>query len=260
VQWLREVVTKINSEARGGVDIRDFLSRVELLLSVVNRLVHTTTFGREVFKLKREKHYENRFAISAHEVFDTGMNVAVYGEAGAGKSTTLHIYVKRRSARARPSDKEALVFLPINRVMSAKSANGFSEERDLGRLEFVRALLKCTLIYVGSEPSDRSVEEFLAWIKTRSRITFIVDGLDEAITNNSWLLRAINGIPTAFSNSQVIISSRDCISEINDIDFLGITLLPFTEPQLKRFIEGWSPKTGRDLWTSIKDSDSRERA
>ena len=253
VQWLRETVSKINSEGRGRVDIREFLRKIESLLSVVNRLVHTKSFGKEVFKLKRERDFENRFAISAHEVFDTGMNVAVYGEAGAGKSTTLHIYVKRKSERTRTSDTEALVFLPINRVMSSKSTSKFNEDRDLGRRQYVKALLKCALIYVGAEPSDQSVDDFQAWIKTRSRITFIIDGLDEAVTNNPWLLRAINGIPGAFSNAQVIISSRDCISEINDIDFLGITLLPFTEPQLKRFIEGWNAESGKALWASIKD-------
>ena len=260
VQWLRLTVAKINSEAGGRVDIRDFLKRVELLLSVVNRLVHTRTFGQEVFKLKQEKHYENRFSISAHEVFDTGMNIAVYGEAGAGKSTTLHIYVKRRLERARQSDQDALVFLPINRVMSAKAASGFDEERDLERQNHVIALLKCTLIYAGAQPSDSSVQEFLSWIKSRSRITFVIDGLDEAVSNNEWLLPAINGIPAAFANSQVIISSRDCIAEINSIDFLGVTLLPFTAQQLQRFIEGWNPATGRDLWKSIKDQQLVEVA
>jgi hypothetical protein len=260
IQWLRDNAKKVNSEDRRGFDLREFLARIELLLSVVNRLVHTKTFGREVFRLRPERYYENRFAISAHEVFDTGMNVAVYGEAGAGKSTTLHIYVKRKARQLSRNDKEALVFLPMNRMMSARTASGFNEQADVDKGAHIQALLKCILIYVGAEPSDSSVEEFTGWIKSRARITFVIDGLDEAVTNNKWLLPAINGIPGAFVNAQVIISSRDCIAEIADIQFLGITLLPFTQPQIKRFIEGWNPQTGPALWEAIKTQNLVEVA
>ncbi|BBI48766.1 hypothetical protein HORIV_11870 [Vreelandella olivaria] len=37
----------------------------------------------------------------------------------------------------------------------------------------------------------------------------------------------------------MIVSSRDCVSYLKDISFLGITLLPFTKPQLIKFINGW---------------------
>ena len=50
-----------------------------------------------------------------------------------------------------------------------------------------------------------------------------------------------NVLAPLFGKLGYIISSRDCIAEIADIQFLGITLLPFTQPQIKRFIEGWNP-------------------
>ncbi len=260
VHWLREAAAKINAGTDRRMDLGEFLTKVELLLSVVNRLVHTKSFGYGVFRLKPERQYENRLSISAHDVFDTGRNVAVYGDAGAGKSTTLHMYVKSRLQRTSRLDKESVVFLPINRVMNAKAASGFDEESDLARSQFVQALIKCALIYICVDPSARSLNEFLGWVGTRSRVVFIIDGLDEAITHNRWLLNAINLIPSVIPNAQVILSSRDCIAEISDVAFLGITLMPFTQTQLKRFIEGWSRKSGKELWTSIEGKELVEVA
>lgn len=258
IDWLRDATAEINANKRFRPNLREFLTKIELLLSVVNRLVHTRSFGVEVFRLSHERHFENRFAISAHDVFDTRMNVAVYGEAGAGKSTTLHMYVNHKTRRMGRND--SLIFLPMNRVMSAKRSSGYSEEQDIERRAFVRALLKCILIYVRGGPSESSVEEFRGWIETRAHVTFVIDGFDEAVSNNRWLLAAVNGLPDEFANAQVIISSRDCIAEIANIQYLGITLLPFTRDQLKRFVEGWNSERGPALWQAIENQNLAEVA
>lgn len=251
LEWLRDAAHAINQKKMGASQLNEFLSKVETLLFLVNRLVHTKTFGRPVFSLARQPAFENRFCISAHSVFDSGRNIAVYGEAGAGKSTTLHIYANQRAKAAGISLNDAVVFLPMNRLMIAKSSSGYDETRDIERANYVRAMVRCILIYLKADSADHSCDEFFGWVKGKSRIVFIIDGLDEAVINNSWILKAINKLPEDLPNAQVIISSRDCIDEIKDIDFLGITLLPFTEAQLQRFIEGWRGG-GSKLWESIK--------
>ncbi len=49
-------------------------------------------------------------------------------------------------------------------------------------------------------------------------------------------------------------SSRDCAEYIREIQFLGITLLPFTREQLQKFILGWfgEGRKGELLWDQIR--------
>ena len=247
VLWLRMVVADIASNAVDPTYLRTFLIRVEKLLTAVNKLVRTSAFGQSVFRLKKDALYENRFEISAHLVFDSGMNVAVYGEAGAGKSTTLHMYAQRK---AKSKCKETIVLLQLNRMMTEMAASSLNLSDDISNHRFVDALIKCALLLIKADSSDAGYREFAAWARDKPRILFLVDGLDEAATHSSWVLKAVNQLPHAFTNSQVVISSRDCIDEIKSIEFLGITLMPFNPNQLRRFVEGWGTR-GKELWREL---------
>ena len=52
-------------------------------------------------------------------------------------------------------------------------------------------------------------------------------------------IEAINIFKNKFNNIQLLISSRDCVSYLSEINFLGITLMPFSETQLYCFIQAW---------------------
>ena len=89
----------------------------------------------------------------------------------------------------------------------------------------------------GFEPTLEMISE--AQIALPPNLTLILDGLDEIYTQVHEIIPAITDFKAKFPKAQLIISSRDCVSYLNKIDFLGITLLPFTEDQLESFILGW---------------------
>ncbi len=91
----------------------------------------------------------------------------------------------------------------------------------------------------GIEPTAEAITE--AELLLRTGIKLILDGLDEAFDALPNLIPEIAAFHTNNPRSQLIISSRDCVSYLKQIDFLGITLLPFTKEQLIAFILAWVP-------------------
>jgi len=111
------------------------------------------------------------------------------------------------------------------------------------------------LLSKGISPTGEHIESARKIIS--NNLTLILDGLDEVYNTIPNIITAISQFKNNNPNSQLIVSSRDCVSYLNDIDFLGITLLPFTEEQLNKFIRGWlKDKEKADaLIESIKNRD-----
>jgi hypothetical protein len=91
-------------------------------------------------------------------------------------------------------------------------------------------------------------------IEKSEKAVLLFDGLDEVSNFGHWVKEGIREIKQKFTTSQVVVSTRDPTSSIADLGFLGITLLPFTPAQLKRFVLGWfmDAKRGQQLWEQIE--------
>lgn len=254
IAWFLRHAVRINKGKADTLELREFLNRVRNLLSIISALQDNQVTKR-VFALRSKSFNENRFSISAHSIFACGSDVAVYGEAGAGKSTTLHVYANRlRNLANTQSIDDAVVFFPLNRVMVAIEEKRFDISAERKAFGETLALIKCFLVFKGIEPTESHVADFRRFLAKKDKVVFMLDGLDEAARTAGWILDSISQIRGMFPNAQVIVSSRDCSEFVKEIEFLGITLLPFTSEQLQRFIFGWfdDKERARLLWEQIQ--------
>jgi len=232
--WYSNSIKTINSSSSSVSEVREFMDRVERLLYVLDLLISKNDVVAKGVCIKRRSNNNDRLNISAHSIFDSGENVAVYGEAGAGKTTTLQMYAKKYKDKA--FDNELILYLPLNRVSiryKEEPKNLRATDDDLNKL------YTAILLYKGVIPSKSNIKEFENYLLSMSKVVFIFDALDEAVKEISWILKGISLLKAKFECLQIIVSTRDCVNYIDDIDFIGITLLPFTEDQLEKFIVGW---------------------
>lgn len=121
--------------------------------------------------------------MSAHSIFDSGVNVALFGEAGAGKTTTLQSYAKDFSSK-----NEVLLYLPLNRVAIKYKEN---EQHILEYVKFhkeIYRLLSAIILFVGITPTQKDIEDLENLLKSKGRVVFIFDALDEAVKEIPWVL------------------------------------------------------------------------
>jgi hypothetical protein len=84
-----------------------------------------------------------------------------------------------------------------------------------------------------------SADEIIRFIKGKRRVAFVFDGVDEVVKRIPWVIEAMAQVEAAYPNSQIILSSRMSGAYVDQIKYLGLTLLPFTDDQVSHFIEGW---------------------
>lgn len=173
-----------------------------------------------------------KFNISIHSVFDTGLDIAVFAEAGAGKTTSLQVYAKRQLENL--SETELYLFIPLSKSITAleKRINKNQKIAAVDNIELAMAY------YLQSIGIDVAPSNFVQELNTKKTI-FLLDGLDEAIKRASWLFEAIEGLKQRYPKSQIIVTSRTSEEYLKKVPFLGITLLPFTDEQRTYFIQSW---------------------
>jgi len=248
-------VLKINDHSLGLSLLEVFLRKTEKTLSFISRIESKTKFLHKIISLKYSKKNDDRVSISPHDIFATGIDIAIYGGAGVGKTTTLQVYAEQQQKYTCRN----IIYIPLNRIYQKikpilDSKDGaeilkdpdFIKEDDfyknhdfLMNRDFLKSQLILKMILLSKDIP--ATEEYLSQAKDLlpGDVTLILDGLDEVYTSIPEIIKAIEEFKKAFPNSQMIISSRDCVSYLNKINFLGITLLPFTKEQLNKFIRGW---------------------
>ncbi|MGY3960313.1 NACHT domain-containing protein [Aeromonas popoffii] len=248
-------VLKINNRSLGLSLLKIFLMKTEKTLGFISNIENKSKFLNKVITLKYSKKNDDRVSISPHDIFATGVDIAIYGGAGVGKTTTLQVYAEQQQKYTCRN----IIYIPLNRVyqkikpiLDSKDGDDLLKDPDLLKddeffknhdflknRDFLKSQLILKMILLSKDIP--ATEEYLVQAKDLlpSDITLILDGLDEVYTSIPEIIDAIKEFKKSFANSQIIISSRDCVSYLNDISFLGITLLPFTREQLNRFISGW---------------------
>jgi len=174
---------------------------------------------------------EFRLEIPVQDIFATGQNTLLLGEAGAGKTTSLQVYAYNILSNG--SDSKLAVYAPLSRICRAVlgSESDVADEA-IGKLESgIASYLKG--LGVSIQPN-----EALRILNERQGV-LLLDGIDEAIKTAPWIVTGIAGLGARYPNIQVVTSSRTAGEYLDKLAFLGITLLPFTDGQRNAFVRRW---------------------
>lgn len=228
-----------------SLDIANFLEVTQSTLNALDILVNKIEDSSRYFTIsKRDGRATDGLSISPFKIFDSRYNIAIYGGAGAGKTTTLQMYAKKLIE----SGVRDIIYLPLNRYIDKVDFNLDSKTKDYD------ALLSFILISRSIVPTRENIISLVGYLNRTPKIKLIFDGLDEAYAKYPGIVSAINAFKTKHQTIQLLISSRDCVSFLPDINFLGITLLPFTELQLYKFIDAWFSEKDKSLGAQIIES------
>lgn len=153
-----------------------------------------------------------------------------------------------------------IIFCSLNRVVQSLSDLQIYKRytKDTKPEYLDKVIFSIILLSYGLDVNNDNIDRIKPYLY--SGVVLVFDGLDEIVTEYPIVLDAMNNFKKNYDKTQWIISSRDCVSYLKEINFLGITLLPFTPVQLQNFIYGWfnnSPK-GVKLWDEISGTELHE--
>lgn len=171
----------------------------------------------------------DRISVSVHKLFQTRNSFVLYGEAGAGKSTTLQTYTRKLISDV-PS--RLVYYIPLSKAFNSV-ASQVVDDVDYGN-KIVEAIIK----YLETIGISTNCAIFAEQLKGGNCI-LILDGIDEVIEKVPWIIKGITTICERFPKSQMLLSSRLTGNYIDQIPFFSLTLLPFTDPQRHKFFTLW---------------------
>ncbi|MBM5021168.1 hypothetical protein HYO13_11110 [Vibrio parahaemolyticus] len=258
VENYRSCVKILNSNNRPNMaGVRQLLDSVEISLKFFECIYTDNSVLSSTIDLKELENSSDRVSISAHDVFYTGKDVAVYGGAGVGKTTTLEMYFKTYEESI---NGKKIVFCSLNRVVQRLSDIGIERRNTKGinQEHLNKVIYSIILLSYGLNVNKENIEKIKPYLN--DGVVLVFDGLDEIVTEYPIVLDAMNSFKKQYNKTQWIISSRDCVSYLKEINFLGITLLPFTPEQLRSFICGWfnDENKGAKLWDEISGTELHE--
>jgi hypothetical protein len=231
--WLSQGIESL-SETSSSEYIREFFLACQALFKTIEHVLENKMLNEALGPRSRKElsllDPSERISMPLKKVFATGIHCAVFGEAGAGKSTTLHQYADY--AYKDESDDGLTLFLPLTRILTERIDSLDNKNTSIQKLEACLG----TYLAFGRRYCATDVIEF---IKQKRRVTFIFDGVDEVIKRAPWIVEAISSLEDSYPNCQIIVSSRASGAYVNDIKYLALTLLPFTDEQVSHFIDGW---------------------
>tara|TARA_Y100000588_G_scaffold88459_1_gene94591 strand:+ start:822 stop:3602 length:2781 start_codon:yes stop_codon:yes gene_type:complete len=254
----RICVNYLNSDDRPNMaEVRRLLDSVEISLRFFAYIYSDESIIRSIINLQEIDDSPDRVSISAHDVFYTGKDVAIYGGAGVGKTTTLEMFFKYYEESI---NGKKIIFCSLNRVVQSLSDLNIQKRcaSDTKPEYLNHVIFSIVLSSYGLDVNRDNINRIEPYLL--SGVVLVFDGLDEIVTEYPIVLDAMNNFKNNYEKTQWIISSRDCVSYLKEINFLGITLLPFTPIQLKNFIYGWfnsSPKAVK-LWSEISGAELHE--
>ena len=230
---LKGLIAKLVNTDRSPSTILEFIDKCEAILTRTEKLLNHEHIS-EAAGLPSDKRYVNitkldRINFSIHEVFDSGQDFVVFGEAGAGKTTTLQFYARRKIEN---NEKEVVLFIPLARSFYKLDV------LDATELDYVKYLFKAITNHLASQ--DITIDEMTIRDMAKNNLSlFIFDGIDEIIDKVPWIINAIYLFKKQYPKVQVLTSSRLSGKYINKIPFMGTSLLPFDDDQRDQFMSSW---------------------
>ncbi len=108
-----EGIQQIQARQTSIERIRKFLLDTRDTLALFSTLRDEAFELRDHFRFRSSPSDDDRISISPHDIFSSGLNIAVYGGEGVGKTTTLQAYVHE----ARRAGRTDVVYVPLNAVV-----------------------------------------------------------------------------------------------------------------------------------------------
>ncbi|WP_166387940.1 NACHT domain-containing protein [Polaribacter sp. 11A2H] len=234
-KFIKTEISKFNSKAPSKNELKLYLQKCDIifkrsfiLLGNVHILQSLGIIKKVVFRKSLDS---TRFKLPINKIFDTNLNLVLLGEAGAGKTTSLQMY----AINNKENEERIILWAPLIRLVQKWSLN--SKKIDLSTK--IESLDLAICEYLQSKNINLINNEILD-IFNRKKVVVLFDGLDESIKSNEWLPEAINYLAKKYANSlQIIVTSRMTGEYVEKLDFLTVTLLPFTQTQRNQFINNW---------------------
>ena len=162
--------------------------------------------------------------LSIHQVFDTKMNTLVLGDAGSGKTTNLQVYTSKLIEN---NDSRLTIFMTLNELANLAKA---TESNDL--VYGVWAYLDKLKSFTHSLPSFRKHI-------SSNETCIVLDSVDEAISQHHWVVDKLCEFVKLYPHCQVITSSRFTVEDVDKLNFVNVSLLPFDSSQKREFFCKW---------------------
>lgn len=234
-EWLIRRIDQFNIATPQVKELRGFLQRCQEILVLWERVFRSRSLVRALglrIEDERYDHARYRLSISVERVFDTGLNLLVLGEAGAGKTTSLQKYASDRIARA--SDDELVVFAPLGHVARL----GELQEEQLSDVEPAKRVLEGLVRYLVSLDCDISVAQ-LESVLASGKVVLLLDALDEGMAAAPWIVEGIRELEGRYPRTQMITSCRSSTKYVQELNMISLTLMPFSDEQRGTFIQKW---------------------
>lgn len=168
-----------------------------------------------------------RVKVPLNTVLASGIDVLVLGEAGAGKTTALMKY-----AWDNDTNNRLHLFAPLTELVGLFPV----EPTPNDSAAVIQAALSAFLNRHGIQ--GRTVMEL--WRRARNgEVTFLFDGVDEAIARCPELCDYLCAFRSSYSHCQFVVSSRLIGSAIDQLPMPAVTMMRFTDSQKVSFINKW---------------------
>ncbi|MFQ1846068.1 NACHT domain-containing protein [Aeromonas veronii] len=229
--------TNVNS-----INIRDYLN----ISSSIERCHLILDQYKDVFL--QEEYPVSGINISISDAFDTGLNIIVLGEAGSGKTTNLQYHAKRLYNN--PHHDGLVIYMTLNELASLSSKNDD------------QCIISGLKRYFDSIGLSSYSEQQITSLLTNKRNTLLLDSIDEAISQYGWIISLLKEFSTKYAKCQIITSSRYTVSEISELGFTCISLLPFNHQQKKNFFDKWfsaTPEKSTAIITHLNKNSELDR-
>lgn len=248
--WIEGEIKEINSNPVKSELLKSFLLTCKHIFEATDLLLKNRTFlgcisieGASEIRVNFE---QTRLRMTLDHVIDTGINLIVLGDAGAGKSTTLQMYARTRLS----SGKKSIYFIPLAQI--SKSIGNINIELSIHEKveKFEFAIVK----YFQDIGLSLDYGAFVGNINNFD-LVLLLDGLDEVIKIAPWLPSAIEQMAKRYPDTvQIVVSSRFSGDFLGEISFFPVSILRFTNEQRDNFITKWfEDTTSREVVSRIKE-------
>lgn len=233
-QWLKRKAKEFNANKTKNFQLRVFMQECHKLFDLVEKIIsdpfvkQAVSFDGAGEEYSSEIKSDERFTMSVHSIFDTGLDVILLGGAGAGKTTSLQMYTKYQLENT----PKMVFYIPLARVLSSV---GRTLESNISPVDYLQKAILSFINIIGNKISKLEFEKILSGNKP----IFLFDGIDEVIGSYSWIIGAIKNFGNRYQDVQLVISSRFGGKYFDDLKYLSVQLLPFTNEQRERFFYAW---------------------
>ena len=242
---LRDDTARLNTSKPTGKELRTFIEDCHKLFKQTYAMLINPVIALATGLVPSEEPISTftRLSSPIDRVFDTGLNIAVLGEAGAGKTTALQMYAFACNESDGP--KKLALYAPLPHIVRLAEGK-IGEDREIR----IRLLESGIVSYLQSLGAAYTLSDFHQFASTGG--VLLLDSIDEAYATSPWVIDALVELAEQYQKLQFITSSRVSGDYANRIPYIGITLMPFTDEQLERFVARWFGASGSPPGEAIR--------